>query len=112
MNVADLLFHLTHRRRMYVLDDRYLTAVAFVVGFDSALDGRPFEGFHGWVCQRVLGRHSVLAWPYVIAYLEVPETLSGPCDLNGLDSDTQLRMIDQMLALIREFAEADEVSSR
>ncbi|MET7961537.1 hypothetical protein ABZ356_15020 [Micromonospora zamorensis] len=46
-------------------------------------------------------------WPYVIASLEVPEALSGPCDLNGLDSDTQLRMIDRMLALIREFAEAD-----
>ncbi|MDG4837007.1 hypothetical protein O7631_10810 [Micromonospora sp. WMMD967] len=64
------------------------------------------------MCQRVLGRHTGLSWPYVIASLEVPEALSGPCDLNGLDSDTQLRMIDRMLALIREFADAGDVSSR
>ncbi|WP_030487189.1 hypothetical protein [Micromonospora chokoriensis] len=56
--------------------------------------------------RRALGRHTGLSWPYVIASLEVPEALSGRCDLSGLDADTQLRMIDRMLALIREFVEA------
>ncbi|GAB3171559.1 hypothetical protein GCM10027259_06910 [Micromonospora palomenae] len=63
---------------MYLLDDRYLTAVAFIEGFDQALDRRLLDGFHEWVCQRVLERHVGLSWPNIIASLEVPEALSGP----------------------------------
>ncbi|WP_433347889.1 hypothetical protein [Micromonospora sp. CA-111912] len=112
MHVSELLFHLTRRRGLYLLNDKYVTAVAFVEGFDQALDRRPLEGFHEWVCQRVLGRHTGMSWPYVVASVEVPEVLSGGCDLNALDSETQRRMIDRMLVLIEEFTGAVEVKVR
>ncbi|MFF4876264.1 hypothetical protein [Micromonospora sp. NPDC000668] len=109
MDVPELLFHLTRRRRMYLLDDRYLTAVAFVEGFNQALDRRPLNGFQEWLCRRVLGYGTGAHWSYVIDSSEVPGLPPGAVNLNDLGPETQLRLIDRMLALIGEFSEAGEV---
>lgn len=51
---------------MYLMDERYETAVAFIVGLAWADDGRPLEGFRDWVADRLLGRRSTRGWWSVI----------------------------------------------
>lgn len=77
MNLTDLCFHLRNRRRMYLPDDRFSTAVAFVEGYNTALDGIPLSGFQGYVAMRVLNRESSLHWSCLIASTKVPEMLDG-----------------------------------
>lgn len=40
------------RRRMFVLDDRFLTACAFVTGFATGRDDRVLEAFSAWLADR------------------------------------------------------------
>lgn len=67
VNLPDLCFHLRRRRRMYVLDDRFSTVVAFVEGYNVAFDGVPLSGFQDYVVARLLNRQTNLHWAYVIA---------------------------------------------
>jgi hypothetical protein len=39
MNLSELCFHLRNRRGMYLPDGQFATAVAFIEGFNVALDG-------------------------------------------------------------------------
>jgi hypothetical protein len=51
---------------MYVLDDRYESVVAFVEGFNLALDGAPLKGFDDWVALKILGEKSPRHWSSII----------------------------------------------
>lgn len=62
MDLAEASFHLRHRRGMYLMDDRYETVVAFLVGLSAASDGRLLEGFNEFVADRVLGRRTPFWW--------------------------------------------------
>lgn len=66
MDLAKACFHLRNRRMMYLMDDRYETTVAFIVGLSWASDGRPLEGFNDWVAERVLGHRSPRVWWSII----------------------------------------------
>ncbi len=64
---------------MYVLSDKYLVLVAFVVGCDMATGRRLLDGFQDWVAARtpaIRGRSS-LVWGTLIASRHYPELLNG-----------------------------------
>ncbi len=75
---------------MYLLDDRFSTAVAFVEGFSAAHDENPLNGFQEWVCRRMVGGYSSRHWAYVLASAQVPGMLMATCP--SIESLTSWRM--------------------
>lgn len=103
MDLSELCFHLRNRRRMYLPDGRYLTAVAFVEGFNAALDGEPLQGFQQWLSARVLGGNSALHWSYVAASAQIPRLIDEKLRLDQLSPDQDQQLTDGLLGLIEEF---------
>jgi hypothetical protein len=88
---------------MYLLDDRYVTAVAFIEGFDAALDGVPLNGFNEWVSQRILGGSSPSRWPYVVAAVRVPSIYDPGMGIGRISSEFDLDLVEDTISLIEEF---------
>lgn len=88
---------------MYLLDDRFSTAVAFIEGFDAAQDGNPLNGFQEWVCERILGGHSGRHWAYVIASTQVPGLVDGQMSLDGIPRELEKRLVETVLDFLEEF---------
>lgn len=106
MNLRDLCFHLRNRRRMYLLDDRFSTAVAFVEGFNAACRGSPLQGFQEYVTKQILGDHqSSLHWSYIIASTVVPTILDGEMRIDQIPSELEIGLTGRMVDLIERYAE-------
>ena len=54
MDFRSLLQSVRHHRRMFLLDDRYMTLVGFVTGCDAATDWRLLDGFNEWIADKIL----------------------------------------------------------
>jgi hypothetical protein len=89
---------------MFLLDDRYMTLVAFVEGCNAATDWQLLDGFNGWVAAQVLGAESSLHWSTVVAsksdrqLLEEPRTAPIASELESVASDDLLDLLDSFLA--------------
>lgn len=103
MNLQELCAHLQKRRRMYLHDDRYSTAVSFVEGFNVALGGEPLQGFQQWIALRIRGGESSLHWAYLVASVRVPEILEGRLGLDQIPSDLDQPLVEDLLQLIRQY---------
>jgi hypothetical protein len=77
VNLVELCAHLRDRRRMYLLDDRFATAVAFV------------ESLH---------------WSYLVASTAVPEIVDTDQRIDLIPSEADPQLTDRMLDLLEEFA--------
>ncbi|MFD8756719.1 hypothetical protein ACFV0O_37940 [Kitasatospora sp. NPDC059577] len=103
MELQELCFHLKNRRRMYVLDDRYSTVVAFLEGFNAAHDGEPLSGFQDWVSRRILGSSSPMHWSYVVASKRMPEILDANIGIDQIPASLEILLIDDLAGLIEAF---------
>jgi hypothetical protein len=66
--------HVAKRPLMWLIDDRFITAVAFVTGYDQGLGGQLLKGFGDWLCVRAAKPlHSNLVWWAVVEYLAFPD---------------------------------------
>lgn len=106
MNLRELCFHLRNRRRMYLHDDRFCTAVAFVDGYNAALDGVPLAGFDEYVETRTVGRSSSLHWSYLVASTKVPEVLHEHIALGDIPAEADVPLTDTLVDLLEAFSEA------
>ncbi|MFJ9951266.1 hypothetical protein [Kitasatospora sp. NPDC091207] len=88
---------------MYVLDDRFSTVVAFIDGFNSALDGEPLAGFQDWASRRILGGSSPIHWSYLVASSRVPEIIDAETHIDQIPADIEIYLIDDLLNLIEAF---------
>ncbi|MBM2614909.1 hypothetical protein JIG36_04970 [Actinoplanes sp. LDG1-06] len=100
MTLTELCFHLRNRRGMYLPDGRYASAVAFVEGFNQALDGAPLDGFGAFVSRRLHGGESPVRWDYLIARTKAPDTRLDqiPPELDG-------ELTDMLVEFLEEFAQ-------
>jgi hypothetical protein len=89
---------------MYVLDDRFSTAVAFIEGFSTAHDGDPLSGFQEWVCERILGGHSGRHWAYVLASTRVPSMVDGQMPIDRIPRELEIGLVETLLDLLEEFS--------
>ncbi|MEV6299130.1 hypothetical protein AB0M02_06970 [Actinoplanes sp. NPDC051861] len=105
MNVSELCFHLRHRRRMYLLDDRFATAVAFVEGYNAAFDGVPLAGFRDYVADRIFGHGSTVHWSYLIASTKVAGILEGEISLDRVPADCEAGLTDVLVDLLERYQE-------
>lgn len=92
---------------MYLLDDRFATAVAFVEGYNAAFDGVPLAGFGHYVADRILGRSSPLHWSYLIASTRVPDILAGNLALDQIPTDSEAGLTDLLVDLLEKYQEAE-----
>lgn len=82
---------------MFLLDDRFLTVVAFVQGCDSATGERLLQGFNDWVANRIGSGESSLYWSSQIA------------NKHGVESETDIPLesravvIEDLFKLLDEF---------
>jgi hypothetical protein len=94
---------------MLLLDDSYATMVAFIEGFNVALDGRPLHGFNDWVSRQVLQRQCGTGWSMVIASIYFPAALrdgEGSSSIREIPPDIQPRIKSELLDLLESFASA------
>ncbi|GLY54325.1 hypothetical protein [Lentzea sp. NBRC 102530] len=100
MDLPELCFHLRHRRRMYLPDDRYASAVAFVVGFDQAHDGVPLAGFQEYVAARVGMTGSPLVWSYLLAGELVPDVVVAG---DRVPAELDVPLTDRLVEVLEAF---------
>lgn len=103
MELADLCFHLRHRRRMYLPDDRFATAVAFVEGFNTALAGAPLDGFQAYVAARLRRPGSSLHWSSLIASTKLPVILERPFGVDEIPAELDAELTDLLVDLLETF---------
>ena len=99
MTLAELCFHLRRRRRMYLPDDRFASAVAFVEGYNAASDGAALNGFNTYVSERLVGGDSPVHWSYRIASTRAPDVR-----LDQLPAELDGELTDMMVDLLEEFS--------
>jgi hypothetical protein len=90
---------------MYLLDDRFATAVAFIEGFSAAHDGNPLNGFQEWVCERILGGCSPRHWAYVLASAQVPGLVDHQVSIDQIPREAEIGLVEAMLDLLEEFSD-------
>jgi len=90
---------------MYVLDDRYVTVVAFIEGFNLAHDGALLKGFQEWVCERILGGQSGRHWAPIVAAAKYPPIVEEGLSISQIPQDLESCIIDTLLDLLEEFSE-------
>jgi len=103
MNLQEVCFNLRFRRLTFLPDERFLSAVAFVDGFNAALDGVPLRGFREWVALRVLGEESNLRWFYTVAAARMPEIAERNWSLAEIPDEEHSGLIDELADLLEEF---------
>ncbi|MCX2953468.1 hypothetical protein [Lentzea sp. NEAU-D7] len=101
MDLSELCFHLRHRRGMYLPDDRYGTAVAFVHGYEAAFDGVPLEGFQEYVASRTGQAGSPIVWHYLVAAEVMPDVFDK--GLGQIPAELGTPLTDRMLDLLEAF---------
>ena len=102
MNFRQLFAELAIRPRMFLLDDRYLTLVAFVEGCNAATDWQLLDGFGNWVSMRILGTDSSLHWSTVVASRRSPELLNEPRS-GPIPSEVEAGAAKDLLEFLDEF---------
>src|SRR5690349_17020097 len=103
MNLRELCFHLRNRRRMYLLDDRFGTAVAFVDGYNCALDGVPLSGFQEYVAARTGFPGSGVHWSYLIAAASMPEIFDKGVGLGQVPLELGIPLTDRLVDLLEAY---------
>ena len=96
MTPSELCFHLRRRRRLYLPDDRFASAVAFVEGYNAASDGKALESFGPYVSQRLTGHHSPQHWSFLIASTRAPDVRLDriPAELDGELTDLLVDLLE------------------
>ena len=84
-------------------DDRFLTVVAFVEGYNQAFEVRPLDGFREYVAARLLGRYTPLSWAAIIAESVVPSVFEAEEGINSMPPETQLKAIGRLVNLLDDF---------
>lgn len=107
MDFRRLFADLRKRRRMFLLDDRYMTLVAFVEGCNAATDWRLLDGFGGWISHRILNAESSLHWSTIVASKWAPQVLREPRS-ERLPAEAESRAADELLELLDEFLRVKE----
>ena len=105
--------HVAKRPGMYLFDGRFITAVAFVTGYDQALEMRLLTGFGDWLCDRAgKPRLSNLFWSAVIGVLVFPDWFEQHRMAKDLkpEEDRQLvqYMFDRLEGFLAEKSESTE----
>ena len=98
MTLSELCFHLRKRRGMYLPDERFASAVAFVEGFNQALDGVPLEGFGVFVSRRLTGGESPVHWSHLIARTAVPDVR-----LDRIPAEAEAELTETLVDLLEEY---------
>lgn len=88
---------------MYLIDDRFSTAVAFVEGYNAAFDGAPLSDFGDFVAARLLNRESSLHWAYVIASTKVPAILGGDIGINQIPDGVDAELTEILVGLLEDY---------
>ena len=91
---------------MYLADDRFATAVAFVEGYNAAFDGAPLKDFREFVAAQVVGHDSPVHWSYLIASTKVPDVLTGDRALDQLPADVELELTHSLIELLERYQES------
>jgi hypothetical protein len=86
---------------MYLRDDRYGTAVAFVSGYDAAFDGVPLEGFREYVASRTGQAGSPMVWEYLVAADVMPDVFDT--GVGEIPVELGIPLTDRLLGLLEAF---------
>jgi hypothetical protein len=102
----ELFEQVRSRTGMYIAEDSYDAAAAFVMGYDLACEGGVCAGFREWLVMRV-GSGPNLGWEALALHVAFP-TSSNPQAAVLANAETQRHGVDVLFSLLAEY---DEVRS-
>jgi hypothetical protein len=88
---------------MILPDGRYATLVAFVEGYNCAMNGAALLGFHDWVADVVLGRSCSIYWPFIIASKYMPELLDESQHGHQIPANLDSQLCSELFDLLDRF---------
>jgi hypothetical protein len=92
------------RHKMYGLDDRYASLVAFVYGCDAAMDFQLLNGFRDWVATKLYGlARSSSSWDTLVAGKRAPSCLTGEMAISDIPSALDEPLSLDLLKLLDSF---------
>jgi hypothetical protein len=92
---------------MYLPNETYTAAAAFVLGYDLACEGGLCLGFREWLVMRI-GSGSNLSWEALALHVAFP-TSNNPQEAVHASAETERHAIDVLFQLLAEY---DEVRSK
>ncbi|TMQ11948.1 MAG: hypothetical protein E6J90_33000 [Deltaproteobacteria bacterium] len=93
---------------MFLPEETYAAAAAFVLGYDLACEGGVCIGFREWLVMRV-GSGSNLSWTGLVLDVAFP-TSKNPNEAVHASAETERHAIDVLFKLLAEYD--DEVRSK
>ena len=98
MDLSELVIELKRRRRMFVLDDRYVSLVSFIDGFALA-EGLEMQKFQRWMLERLRREPSSLHWGAEVAcQIRIPGEGGALAGLTQADQDAASGLLLELLA--------------
>lgn len=98
-----VLVELRARPRMFVLDDSYVTLVAFIDGLAMGVDDGLLDGFQEWVARETTGSPDARHWGAVVASQVSPRVQDGREPLSSMSQEEQARSSAELLSLLTRF---------
>jgi hypothetical protein len=95
---------------MYLVDDRFVTAVSFMEGYNAAFDGVPLAGFGDYVADQIVRHGSPLHWSYLIASTKVTGFLDGEIPLDRIPVDCDVALTEMLIDLLERYQETVQES--
>lgn len=109
VDLRKLFDDLRKRRRMFLLDDRYMTLVAFIEGCDAAADWRLLEGFGEWVAEVLFNAETTLHWSTIVA-AKIDPGLLQEAQARSLSPEYESTASSDLLELLDRFLEGKEMA--
>lgn len=99
---GQVLVELRARPRMFVLDDGYVTLVAFIDGLATGVDDGVLDGFQEWVARETTGSPDARHWGVIVA-AQVSRGVRDGCELSAMSQEEQARSSAELHSLLTRF---------
>jgi hypothetical protein len=103
MDFRELFKSVHQRRRMYLLDDRYMTLVGFVTGCDAATEWRLLNGFDSWIEDHLAVGRSGLHWSTIVAGKRAPALLDESRTGTEMSPEQERAASDDLFEMLDRF---------
>ncbi len=100
---GQVLAELRARPRMFVLDDGYVTLVAFIDGLALGVDAGVLDGFREWVARETTGALDSRHWSVIVAAQVSNGVRDGSAPLSAMSQEEQVRSSAELFNLLTRF---------
>jgi len=98
-----ILGELQTHPRMFVLDDGYVSLVAFIDGLALGTDGGVLDGFREWLVREVIGTPDSRHWSVLVASRVSHDVREGRRSLAAMSAEEQAHASAELFTLLMRY---------